>query len=362
MKCNQEPVLWITSAVGCLSWDRMYEINRQISRGKAQSLSPLQCPWKIKAFTGREGGWSFPAGLQTPDIDLTNSGWEWNWFLGSMVKLSSWLDGGSKELHGVIIQMCIHSSAASSASPGPLLRLPPTCGFHTPHQGAQPWALPLQICHVYWAHQWYSPLTTTEFLGCLNCVHQLFKVRHGTYLMDGCWRTVSNTICLPDRLFLGYQVVHVFAEKHPKRGSGCGKYVWRSLWAEPPQGGYEAALTSAEQQSRSFTNAQEQCHIPTRFLCGTVFQIHIWAVEGLWLVFWKPNSKRILFWGWEPVSSEFWVSCQGAPMMPLVVSVCCQPHPLSPLCTVHGSHSHMNRDFLQRSQIVYPHWCILVCP
>lgn len=64
-------------------------------------------------------------------------------------------------------------------------------------------------CHsrfamMYWAHQWHSLFLGTEFLGSLNCVHQLFKVRHGTYLADGCWKTVSNTICLSDRLFVGF--------------------------------------------------------------------------------------------------------------------------------------------------------------
>lgn len=44
----------------------------------------------------------FPAGSKPPDMDLTSPGWEWNWSLRSTVKLSSWLDGGSKELYGVI--------------------------------------------------------------------------------------------------------------------------------------------------------------------------------------------------------------------------------------------------------------------
>lgn len=34
-------------------------------------------------------------------------------------------------------------------------------------------------------------------------------------------------------------------------------------------------------------------------------------------------------------------------MTPLVVSICCQPHALSPLCTV-----QMDRGFLQRAQTV----------
>lgn len=46
-------------------------------------------------------------------------------------------------------------------------------------------------------------------------------------------------------------------------------------------GGFWAAFASAEQQGSSFTNVQEQRHIPTRFSHDIVCQIRIWAVEGL---------------------------------------------------------------------------------
>lgn len=126
------PVLLLAVCLGiaCMRW-----------MGRPQSPSPWQCPWKTKSFRAREEGWSFPAGSKPPDIDLTSPGWEWNWYLGNLEKLSSWFDGGSN--HGLFTQTCIHSSAASSASPGQILRLPPTRGLHTSHKGAQPWALPL---------------------------------------------------------------------------------------------------------------------------------------------------------------------------------------------------------------------------
>lgn len=58
--------------------------------------------------------------------------WEaqWNYHPGLMVAARSYV--------GFFTQVCIHSSAASSALPGPLLRLPQTWGLHTSHQGAQP--------------------------------------------------------------------------------------------------------------------------------------------------------------------------------------------------------------------------------
>lgn len=151
----------------CLSWGSRYEMNRQISRGKTQSLAPWQHCWKIKAFRGREEGWSFTAGSRPPDIYLTSPGWEWNWSLGSTLKLSSWLGGGSKELFGVV-HTDVHSQLCSII-----------CFTRSSHQGAQPWTLTLQICCLYWAHRRYSPFPGTEFLGCLSCVHQLSKVRHG---------------------------------------------------------------------------------------------------------------------------------------------------------------------------------------
>lgn len=222
MKSEQAPSLWTTSAVGCLSWGSIPEMYGQISRGKSQSLAPRQCPWKIKSFRGREEGWSFPARSKPPDMDLTSPGWKWNWSLGSTVKLSSWLDGGSKELCGVIYtgvysQLCsiicfAWSSLEASTNLG--------TSYFTPRSTPLgPATLDLQcvLCKsvIFTISRYWIPKVPQL---CAS------KMRHGTYLIDGCRKIVSNTICLPDRLFGGYQVVHVFAEKQPGgRGGGEGR-------------------------------------------------------------------------------------------------------------------------------------------
>lgn len=196
-------------------WNAWADLQRESSITHQGRSARRQCPEKMKTFRGGEEGWT-GARCLTWSVWLVqdeNGGASW----GAQRNRQPSLMVAARVCVRLFTQTCMLGSATCSAAPGPALMLPETWGLHAPHWGAQPWAPAAWICSACWAHRWHSPFPGTGLLGCLCCVHQISKVRHGPYLSDCCWQIVSSTVHQPTRLFGGHQVVHAFAEKHPKR-------------------------------------------------------------------------------------------------------------------------------------------------